>query len=87
MTEFQKFFFDLQGWLLLPAVLSEQECAAVRDHLRAGGSPFTGPAQELLDHPQVVSLLSFILGSGSCPEDYYLFRCENASEAAPKIKY
>jgi hypothetical protein len=78
MTEEQKFRFDLKGWLLLPAVLSEAECAAVRDHLKNGGNSFTGPAQELLDHPVVVDILSEILGGGPSPEDYYNFRCEGS---------
>jgi hypothetical protein len=78
MTEEQKFLFDLKGWLLLPGVLSEGECAAVREHLKAGGRSFTGPAQELLDHPAIVPILSEILGGGPCPEEYYNFRCEGS---------
>ena len=31
MTEEQKFFFDLKGWILLPGVLSPSEC----DELKA----------------------------------------------------
>ena len=30
MTDEQRFFFDLRGWLLLPAVLSPQECAELK---------------------------------------------------------
>eukprot|EP01050_Picozoa_sp_SAG11_P001308 SAG11_NODE_55_length_19449_cov_28.630135_17_plen_527_part_00 len=30
MTQAQKFFFDLNGWLCIPAVLSPKECAALR---------------------------------------------------------
>src|SRR5437870_4981758 len=78
MTDEQKFFFDLQGWLLLPAVLSPGECEAVRKHLYGGGNGYTGPAQELLDHPALVDVLSEILGAGPPAEDYYNFRCENS---------
>jgi hypothetical protein len=78
MTDEQKFLFDLKGWLLLPAVLSEAECRAIREHLHSGGNGFTGPAQELLDHPAVVEILSEILGGGPPAEDYYNFRCEGS---------
>jgi hypothetical protein len=78
MTDEQRFFFDLRGWLLLPAVLSEGECEAIRAHLRAGGNGFTGPAQELLDHPAVVDVLQETLGEWEPDGDYYQFRCENS---------
>jgi hypothetical protein len=78
MTDEQKYFFDLRGWMLLPAVLTESECAVLREHLKAGSSPFAGPAQELLDHPAVVDILSEILGGGPSPEDHYAFRCEGS---------
>lgn len=77
MTDEQKYFFDLRGWMLVPEVLTEGEADAVRAHLKAGGSPFTGPAQELLDHPAVVDILTDLLGGGSAPDDHYDFRCEN----------
>ena len=78
MTDEQKYFFDLKGWLLLPAVLSEGECAAVREHVRAGGNGYTGPAQELLDHPEVTSILNEILSNREPQEEFYNFRCENS---------
>ena len=78
MTDEQKFYFDLRGWLLLPAVLSEGESEAIRKHLYGGGNGYTGPAQELLDHPAVVDILSEILGGGPPADDYYNFRCENS---------
>jgi hypothetical protein len=78
MTSEQKFFFDLKGWLLLPGVLPEAECERVQAHLRDGGTPFTGPAQELLDHPAIVPVLSEILGGGPSPEDHHNFRCEGS---------
>lgn len=78
MTDEQRFFFDLKGWLLLPAVLSEAECSAVRRHLYEGGNGYTGPAQELLDHPVLVDILGEILGGGPPAEDSYNFRCEHS---------
>ena len=84
MTEDQKFFFDVKGWLLLPAVLSPKECEVVKQHLVAGGNGFTtparftGPAQELLNHPAVVGILTEILALGAAAEDYYNFRCEGS---------
>jgi hypothetical protein len=84
MTDEQKFFFDLKGWLLLPAVLSEDECEAVRRHLYADGNGYTGPAQELLDHPVLVEILSEILGGGPSTEEFYNFRCENSFKTIRK---
>lgn len=78
MTEEQKFLFDVKGWLLLPAVLSTAEIDAIKAHLYAGGNGFTGPAQELLDHPAVVDILNEILSERAPAEDYYNFRCESS---------
>jgi hypothetical protein len=78
MTDEQKYFFDLKGWLLRPSVLSAAESDAVRKHLKEGGDSFSGPAQELLDHPRVADVLSEVLGGGPSPEDYYNFRCEGS---------
>jgi hypothetical protein len=78
MTDEQKFLFDVRGWLLLPAVLPPEQCAAIRDHLYAGGRPFEGPAQELVDHPVVVDVLEELLAEWPSGEKHYNFRCENA---------
>ena len=78
MTEEQKFFFDLKGWLLLKGVLSPLECDAIRRHLYAGGDTFSGPAQELLDHPAVVGILNEILSDSKPNDEYWNFRCENS---------
>jgi hypothetical protein len=78
MTEAQKYFFDLQGWILIPSVLSEDEIEPIKRHVYDGGTGFTGPAQELLDHPVVVDILSEILGTAPPDGDYYSFRCEGA---------
>ena len=37
MTDEQRFFFDLRGWMLLPAVLSQQEIDAARAECYARG--------------------------------------------------
>src|SRR5579871_3083339 len=78
MTEEQKFLFDVRGWLLIPAVLSADEIEAVKAHLLTGGNGFTGPAQELLDHPVVADVLNEILSESPPREDTYNFRCENS---------
>jgi hypothetical protein len=78
MTDEQRFTFDLKGWLLLPAVLSEAESRACRDHLLAGGSPFRGPTQELLDHPAITPILHGILSDRAPHDDVWQFRCENS---------
>ena len=78
MTEEQKFLFDVKGWLLLPGVLSATECATIRQHLRDGGNGFTGPAQELLDHPAIIGILTEILSEWPDAEESYRFRCENS---------
>jgi len=73
-----RFLFDLKGWILLPGVLDPEQAAAIRAHLLAGGSTFTGPAQALLDHPAVVEVLQDILGCGRTEPDCHAFRCENS---------
>lgn len=78
MTEEQKFLFDLRGWMLLPSVLDTAQIEAIKAHLYAGGSGFTGPAQELLDHPVVVDVLNDILTEWEPNDDTYYFRCENS---------
>ena len=72
MTEEQKFLFDLKGCLALLSVLSDGEIEACKRHLRAinDGPPtlpehernsYSGPCQELLDHPAIVSVLREII--------------------------
>lgn len=78
MTDEQKFLFDVRGWLLLPGVLTEPEIAAIKEHLLAGGDGFSGPAQELLDHPAIVPILNEILSERPLADDTYNFRCESS---------
>ena len=90
MTEEQKFFFDLRGWILLPAALSDGEIAAMKaeaygvdlpgnNQVRKPAQSFQGTLQQLLDHPTVVGVLSEILSEEPfVSDDYYGFRCENS---------
>jgi hypothetical protein len=78
MTDEQRFLFDVRGWLLLPSVLTETETEAIKAHLKAGGNGFTGPAQELLDHPVVADILNEILSEREPADDTYNFRCESS---------
>ena len=65
MTDEQRFFFDLRGWLLLPAVLSPQECAELKAEVVEQGerncfNP-SGKLQGLMDHPAIAGILTEIL--------------------------
>ena len=62
MTPEQKFFLDLRGWILLPAVLSEDEIEATKAEVYAGArQSYEGALQKLLDHPAIVGILNEIL--------------------------
>jgi len=87
MTEEQKYIFDVKGWLMLPEVLSPTEAKAVKKHLYAGGSGYTGPAQELLDHPSITGILNEILTLKEPAGDYYNFRIENSTSSIRKCGY
>ena len=87
MTDEQRFFFDLRGWILLPAVLSQEEIDAARaecytamergEHLGAKG--YEGELQKLPDHPAIVDILEDILSDNPYrSDDAYAFRCENS---------
>ena len=90
MTDEQKFFFDLRGWLVLPSVLSGAELEAMRAECYAGVDPLqersggakdghSGVLQTLLDHPAVIGVLSDILSEEPFDrEECYGFRCEDS---------
>ena len=79
MTEEQKFFFDLRGWILLPAVLTTAEIEAMKAECHAGTSSYKGALQDLLDHPSIVGILSEILTEEPFVRDEsYGFRCEGS---------
>lgn len=89
MTEAQKYLFDLKGFILLPALLSEEDLATVRAHQhrflyeRESLPPHErdnhgGPAQILLDHPAVVGVLNEVLSHQAlASEDCYGFRYDH----------
>ncbi len=89
MTEEQKFFFDLRGWILLPAILSDEEIQVMKAEAYSVEQPdsgqvinpvtYQGALQRLLDHPAIVGVLSEILSEEPyLSDDYYGFRCENS---------
>src|SRR5262249_3524623 len=88
MTEEQRFVFDLKGWLLIPSVLQPAQIDALKAHLEALAKDrdsldpidrysLSGPAQILLDHPAIVSILEEILGHNQ-DEQSFGFRCESS---------
>lgn len=80
MTDEQKFFFDLRGWLLLPGVLTPSEVEVMKAEVYDGAKRgFEGHLQKLLDHPAVAGILSEILGEAPfAGDDLYNFRCESS---------
>jgi hypothetical protein len=80
MTEEQKFFFDLKGWILLPSILADSDIVRMKAEVYDGSkNGYQGALQELLDHPAVVGILSEILTEEPfVRDDSYGFRCENS---------
>ena len=80
MTDEQKFFFDLRGWILLPSVLSPEEFEAMKAECYAGATKsYEGALQDLLDHPAIVGILTEILSEEPFErDDCYSFRCEGS---------
>ncbi|MBH8555104.1 phytanoyl-CoA dioxygenase family protein [Nostocaceae cyanobacterium CENA357] len=78
MTEFERYLFDLQGFLIIENVLNSEQIKAIQalldqqielqDHPGATFLRFDGllswgkPYQELIDHPQITPYLSELLG-------------------------
>lgn len=89
MTEAQKYLFDLKGFILLPALLSEEELVLIRAHQmkflyeRESLPPderdnHGGPSQILLDHPAVVGVLNEVLSHQAlASEECYGFRYDH----------
>ena len=69
MTNEQKFFYDLRGWILIPNVLSSSEIDEMKAEAYAcdGSRPlrnsrgYVGSLQKLLDYPAIVGILTEIL--------------------------
>ena len=81
MTDAQKFFFDLRGWIILPEVISDQdEINRLKEEVYNGATNcYQGRLQTLLDHPEVVGILAEILSEESfMHDDCYSFRCESS---------
>ena len=68
MTDYEKFIFDLKGFIVIPEVLTQNEIDAVSAHIDAYSndpdslpeeirSPIAGPAEFLIDHPRVSGIL------------------------------
>ena len=91
LTDEQKYLFDKDGWLLMPGVLSEAECADMRAFCEqlhhdpesipeSERSVLGGPLQNLTDHPLVVGFLNeFLAYPGLSSQICYGFRQESAS--------
>lgn len=80
MTPEQKFFFDLRGWIVLPAVLELKEIEEMKTEVYGGArNSYQGQLQYLLDHPAIVGVLSEILSEQSfIRNNCYSFRCEGS---------
>lgn len=72
MSDYEKFLFDLKGFLVIPSVLSEDEISAVRDHVDAYSddpdslpehhrAPMAGPGEFLIDHSRVMGILQEVI--------------------------
>ena len=79
------FPFSVQFWrrVVLPGVLSPQECDAMKEHLYGGGDSWSGPCAILLDHPAVVAVLNEFLVERDLHDDFYVrVRVKSWSKAA-----
>lgn len=74
ISEYEKFIFDLKGFLVIPNVLTETEIQTVRAHMEAyvrdaenlpehHRAPIAGPAEFLIDHPRVMGILQEVIDS------------------------
>jgi hypothetical protein len=72
MSEYEKFQFDLKGFLVIPEVLEQEEIKTVRDHINTLNrnpeslqehhrAPISGPAEFLIDHPRVMGILQAMI--------------------------
>ena len=72
MSEYEKFLFDLKGFLVIPGVLTDEETRTVREHTEIllqdpeslpehHRAPIAGPAEFLIDHPRVMGLLQAVI--------------------------
>src|SRR5688572_29264153 len=96
MTEDQKFLFDLRGWIVIPTVLTRDQteaCKAYLHELASGGgsslpphrrNTYSGPGQELLDHPVLVDILREIIAPDLTAEGWVPVELKDAAAEARK---
>jgi|EP01047_Picozoa_sp_COSAG01_P033752 hypothetical protein len=89
MSATHRYLFDLHGWLLLPALLGEEQLQPIREHqLKFKYEPESLPAEErdfhggpsevLLDHPVVAGILNEVLSNQNlADEGAYGFRFDH----------
>lgn len=90
-TQEQKYLFDNQGYLLLPAVLRDEETEEMRAFCYlldrdiesvplAERSPVGGPLQKLADHPVILGFMNeFVAHPPFASPEGYGFRMESTS--------
>ena len=72
MSDYDKFLFDLKGFLVIPGVLTEEEIRTVREHTKIyvkdpdslpthHRAPIAGPAEFLINHPRVMGILQEVI--------------------------
>ena len=72
MSDYEKFLFDLKGFIIIPAVLTGEEVDAARAHTDAycnrpeslpehHRAPIAGPSEFLIDHPRVMGILREVI--------------------------
>ena len=96
LTEEQKYLFDVQGWLLVPGVLSDAEitearefCYRLRDEPQSIAShdrfSYGGPLLKLTDHPIILGFMNeFVADPWIWSENGYGFRMESSFLALRK---
>ena len=76
LSESERFQFDLAGFLVRPAILTENQVADIRQQIeRIKHDPQSlppehrsipgGPASLLIDHPKVIDVLHDVIGPNS----------------------
>src|SRR5919107_1901488 len=92
MTEEEKWFFDLNGWLVRPGVISPDDTAAIAEQVRLlhtdkeslppeHRSVPSGPSSVLIDHPQIVDVISEVISPTARLEgSFSTYRTEGRGE-------
>lgn len=72
MSDYEKFVFDLKGYIVIPSVLTREETSKVRAHVEQYATnpeglalelraPMAGPGEFLIDHPRVLGILTTLI--------------------------